>query len=256
MNQNLASVRKRPIWVRVVTIGCIAFTAWHVLATFLWVAPPSGLRDVVPKKALSSYMTPLFGQSWSVFAPAPVNGDYTLRVRAVVRGSSEATEWVDATAVEANMLTHHAFPPRAAILAGIQARDYKKTFDKLNADQQEAVAAGYFKGDDWLKRLDVGLTKAASSKSERLAANAHVDSEGATAAYATQVARAVWGNAVESVDFEVSRQNVVSFASRNDPKAQRPKAVRVNSGWRGVRTVSGQDDGRFAEVFNRARMGK
>lgn len=256
MNQNPISVQRRPLWVRVVTIGCIAFTAWHVLATFLWVAPPSGLRDVVPKKALSSYMMPLFGQSWSVFAPAPVNGDYTLRVRAVVEGSSEATEWVDATAAESNMLRHHAFPPRAAILAGIQARDYKKTYDRLSADQKKAVAAGYFKGEDWLRRLDAGLTKAAASKSERLAARSHVDSEGTTTAYATQVARAVWGDAVTSVDFEVSRQNVVPFANRNDPNAQRPKAVRINSGWRGQRTVVGQHEGRFAEVFNRARIGE
>lgn len=256
MTQTQTSTRRRPTWLRAVTIGCVAVTAWHLLASFLWIAPPSGLRDLVPEKALSSYMLPLFGQSWSVFAPAPVNGDYTLKVRAQLDGSQGSTEWVDATDVESQMLTRHLFPPRAAILGGIQARDYKKTFDKLNGAQKNVVAAGYFKGDDWLRRLDHALLVASETPAAKRAATAHMDSETTTAAYATQVARAVWGDAVHYIEFEVSRQNVVPFAQRNNPEAQRPKAVTLSTGWRGEHTVRGQNQERFAEVFNRARTDK
>lgn len=245
--------RKRPAWLRGVTIGCVAITAWHLLATFLWVAPPSGLRDLVPQKALSSYMMPLFGQSWSVFAPSPVNGDYTVKVRAQLEGSKKATEWVDATDVESRMLTHHLSPQRAAILGGIQGRDYKKTFDKLEKAQKDVVAAGYFKGDDWLARLDQSLIASAESTAEKHRAEAHMEAEKTTTAYATQVAHAVWGDAVNYVEFEVSRQSVVPFKHRHDPEAKRPEAVVISTGWRGRYTVPGQNQERFAEVFNRAR---
>src|SRR5690625_6020841 len=33
-----------------------------LFATFLWIAPSSALRDVVPGNALQSYMIPMFGQ--------------------------------------------------------------------------------------------------------------------------------------------------------------------------------------------------
>ncbi len=198
-------------------------------------------------------MMPLFGQSWSVFAPAPVNGDYTVRVRAQLDGSKAATEWVDATAVESRMLRHHISPARAAILSGIQARDYKKTFDKLEKAQKDVVAAGYFKGDDWLSRLGHSLNAAAESKAEKRSAKAHIESEKTTTAYATQVAHAVWGDSVNHVDFQVSRQNVIPFEQRHDPDAKRPKAVVISTGWRGQYTMPGQNQGRFAEVFNRAR---
>src|SRR5690625_2115613 len=66
---------------RTVTLVAVLFTAFHVFATFLCIAPSSPLRDVVPGNALQSYMIPMFGQSWSVFAPEPINGDYRLQIR-------------------------------------------------------------------------------------------------------------------------------------------------------------------------------
>ena len=33
---------------RVLILLGVFFTAWHIFATFLWIAPSSGLRQVVP----------------------------------------------------------------------------------------------------------------------------------------------------------------------------------------------------------------
>src|SRR5690625_7741122 len=60
---------------RTVTLVAVLFTAFHVFATFLWIAPSSPLRAVVPGNALQSYMIPMFGQSWSVFAPEPIRSE-------------------------------------------------------------------------------------------------------------------------------------------------------------------------------------
>lgn len=88
--------------------AAVLFTAWHVFAWFLWIAPVSPLREVVPGKLLTQYMIPFFGQSWSVFAPEPINGDNRMLVRAVVRenGADKTTEWVNVTDVETQLMTN------------------------------------------------------------------------------------------------------------------------------------------------------
>src|SRR5690625_8051402 len=74
---------------RTVTLAAVLFTAFHVFATFLWIAPSSALRDVVPGNALESYMIPMFGQSWSVFAQI---GRASCRETTYILGASCAVE--------------------------------------------------------------------------------------------------------------------------------------------------------------------
>src|SRR5699024_10162428 len=160
------------------------FTAWHSFATFLWIAPGSGLRQVVPGTLLHDYMIPMHGQSWSVFAPNPINGDYRLQVRAVVGEGEEATEteWVDATAAELTMLTHNLFPPRASITAMDVASRFKGAYDDLNEAQQEVVALGYYDGADWHDRLQAALL----DHGDASAVMDYMDAERLADAYATQ----------------------------------------------------------------------
>src|SRR5690606_5709800 len=131
------------------------FTAWHLFATFLWIAPPSALRDVVPGNALSNYMIPFFGQSWSVFAPEPINGDFYFDVRAVLdegNGELSTTDWKRATDVEQSRSEYNLFPPRSSNLGVAVASNLKDSWDQLNEDQRAVVALGYFKGSDWQDR--------------------------------------------------------------------------------------------------------
>ncbi len=82
--------KRRPV-IRVVLVLVTLLTAWQVFAQFLWIAPASALRELVPGNLLMSWQIPWFGQSWSVFAPDPINGNYHLKVRALVKDASGST---------------------------------------------------------------------------------------------------------------------------------------------------------------------
>ncbi|MCK8469052.1 DUF5819 family protein [Microbacterium sp. KSW4-16] len=247
--------RKYSVLSRLGMLAVTLFAAWHIFASFLWISPPSELRTVVPGNLLSSYMLPWFGQSWSVFAPEPINGDYKLLVRAIVAdapdGGSEstysATEWVDATQVELSMSQYNLFPPRAAILSTQQATKLLNLWKTLKPEQKDITALGYYEGDAWLARMREALNEYGD---ERNVTN-YIVQERYTTAYATQVAYAVWGeNAVTQVQFQVSRQNIIPFEERNNPSAERPEPVIADTGWRGTIVLEGQSTADFAETFN------
>ncbi len=240
--------------MRIVAFLAVLFTAWHVFASFLWIAPYSqNAREVVPGNMLTSYMIPFFGQSWSVFAPEPINGDYHFNVRAVIvngEGEEEETGWVSATDVELSMIQYNLFPPRAGIQSSEVASSYKGIFDRME-EVDRAVIGGDFTVDDWEVGLRAALEKqeseggdARTAKIDELLAEEH-----RSTAYATQVARAIWGDDVRQVQYRVSRQNIVPFAQRHNPDAQRPEPMVVLPGWRGLIVEAAQNDGNFADVF-------
>lgn len=243
--------RKRPLAARIGLTVVALFTGWHIFASFLWISPPSELRTVVPGNLLSEYMLPWYGQSWSVFAPAPINGDYLFKVRAHIEkdGEFEMTEWVDATAAELSLARYNVFPPRAAGLASQLASNFKGAHAALNDEQKEIVKLGYYKGDDWLGRMQFSLDEAAEEDSQ---VATYIAQERYASAYAAQVARAVWGDSVVTVQFQVSRQNVIPFAQRHDPDAERPAEQIVETGWRGMLELQNQSQEAFARTFNDA----
>lgn len=248
------TTRPRSIWVRLIAGLCVIATGWHIFATFLWIGPSNGLRDAVPAKALSGYMLPLFGQSWSVFAPEPINGNVTLEVRAYVgdEGSGHVTDWVNASAAELDMAHHNLFPPRAAILGLEQGSKYKSAFDKLTDAEKKIVAAGYFVGDDWLDRLETGLKAAGPNNTAAQKKNleSFLSQEKQTVAYATEVAKAMWGSGAQRVQVRASRQNITPFKDRLNPDAK-PQPIRVvDSGWRGTFSFPGQNSGHFSDIFS------
>ncbi|GAA4512602.1 DUF5819 family protein [Brevibacterium yomogidense] len=227
-------------------VVALVLTAWHLLASFLWIAPAGPAREVVPGETLRNYMLPLYGQSWSVFAPAPVNGDHHLDVRAVVErdGAEEVTDWVRATDVELSLSRHNLFPPRAASLGLNVAAGHKRTYDQLNDDHEVVVDLNYFK-DDWQPRLEENL----KSYDGEDAVDAYLQAEETATAYATQVAYAVWGEDVIRVQFQTTRQNVIPFDDRNEPNAEEPPLQVVSTGWRGLIERDGQSREQFANYF-------
>src|SRR5699024_6735921 len=125
---------------------------------FLWIAPYSPLREVIPGNMLQNYMIPMFGQSWSVFAPEPINGDYRFEVRAILQDGDDLveTEWINATEVELSMIRYNLFPPRAGIGASEVSSQMKGAIDKLTDDHKVVAALNYFE-DDWDVRLEKKL---------------------------------------------------------------------------------------------------
>lgn len=242
---------KRPLYVRVVALLLALVAAWHIAASFLWIAPPTPLRDLVPGNLLTQYMIPWFGQSWSVFAPAPINGDYRLSVRAVVHdadGTEHTTKWVSATDVEQSMLHHNFFPPRASALAVHQASLLKTAWEALTPEQQKIAQLNYFKGDSWLGRMQVAMNDSDAQKNIPVVTR-YIVQERYTAAYATQVAKAVWGDGATRVQFAVSRQNIIPFAERHNPHAERPPVQNVPTGWRGEIVLPSQSEADFRSTF-------
>lgn len=238
---------------RIIIALAVLFTAFHVFASFLWIAPSSQLRDVVPGNMLPGYMIPMFGQSWSVFAPNPINGDYRLQVRAVAGddGQDLTTDWVNATDAEMALHMRHLFPPRGAMSATDISSRFKNAFDKLNSSQQEVAGLGYYKGEDWSQRLEDALIKNAGKDQNQQVVTRFIEIDRITTAYASQVAYAMWGADIKQVQFVVSRQNVVPFAERNNPQAERPAPQVVPTGWRGVIEEPGQSREKFAATFLR-----
>lgn len=226
-------------------VVALVMTAWHVAASFLWIAPAGPARDAVPGDALRSYMLPLYGQSWSVFAPAPINGDHRLDIRAVVveNGEERVTDWVRATDVEISLSRHNLFPPRAANLAINVSSAHQSAYDDLNDDHEAVVAVDYVQ-DEWQPRLEEDL-----GSDDDGAVDPYLEAEEELTAYATQVAYAVWGENVARVQFQTTRQNVVPFAERNEPDAQKPPLQVVNTGWRGLIERDDQSREQFADYF-------
>nr|WP_245325180.1 DUF5819 family protein [Microbacterium amylolyticum] len=238
--------KKRRPWVRVVMVIASAFTAWHVFASFLWIAPWAPIREVVPGDMLRDYMIPMFGQSWSVFAPEPINGDLRFEVRALIDG--EATEWVSATDVELTMIQYKLFTPRAGIQAMDVSSQYRSAWADLTDDQKSVAELNYFK-DEW----DVRMGDAMKAYDDNdIAVDAYIEQEHRATGFATQVALAIWGDEIEQVQFQATRQNVIPFASRHDPEAERPGIQYAPTGWRGLVINEGQSNDAFADVF-RAR---
>ncbi|WP_246490694.1 DUF5819 family protein [Brevibacterium oceani] len=226
----------------------MCITAFHLFATFLWIAPSSSLREVLPGELLSKYMIPLWGQSWSVFAPEPINGDYYFDVRAVVAtdDGEQITRWVRATDAELDHATYKPFPPRSAGLAVSVASDLKGAWDGLSDDQKAVVRLNYFKGDDSADRLKSKLSEDSDGGGS---VPGYLKKERVATAYATQVAKAMWGEKVQRVQYQAARQNVVPFSERNDKSAERPKIRTVPIGWRALVTENHQSEEEFATYF-------
>jgi hypothetical protein len=251
-------LKRRSWWVRGIMILAAAFTAWHVFASLLWIAPAGPARSVVPGDMLSKYMLPIFGQSWSVFAPEPINGDNRMFVRAVVKkdGKETTKDWIPVTDIETQMMTHKLFPARAANQSIDLASDYRSAYQKLDEAQQRIAGLNYYK-DNWADRLSATLKAPVDDKGKPVRTEktgmvpGYIDADFRTTRYATQVARAVWGKDVVRVQYRIERQNVIPFAQRNDPKAKRPGVQYTPTGWRGLQVAAHQSDDDFAKTFRR-----
>lgn len=247
-------MRRRPV-VRVVLVLVSLIAAWHIFAQLLWIAPYSAsMRSIVPGNLLTSWQIPFFGQSWSVFAPDPINGNYHFYIRAVedVDGKQQNSKWIDAADTELKLSHHNLLPPRAAGLANEQASKYRDAYNKLTEAQLEVVKSNYYRGDDWKSRFENALY-AASGDDETARANAgtFITQHAYTTAYATQVAKAMWGTDVDTIRFSISRQNAVPFDKRNDPDVKPEPEQWSPTGWRGAFTMPGQSEEDFADTFKK-----
>jgi hypothetical protein len=243
----------------------------HFVATFLWTAPGflTGGADDKPASgadtgALSAYMTPVFAQNWSVFAPSPLRVEYALRVRGVYPrddGGLTPGPWIDATAVELRALTGRPFPGAGERPARRLASDTRAAYLALPEEARvvvlrsppDAPAPEHAPHGPW-PALRASLLDAGAAPG---VVDDYLAQDRTLAAYATQVLRAADaadgpasgtgapGPAAAYVQARIVRHVVPPYGARDRPE---PSGLTV--GARPPYTVAGQDDAAFRGMWD------
>ncbi|MDR7384760.1 DUF5819 family protein [Promicromonospora iranensis] len=248
-------------------VRCLVVVVWalllgHFVATFLWAAPGSltSRPDDKPASssgtgALSAYMTPVFAQNWSIFAPSPLHVEYALRVRGVyARADGELVPgpWTDTTAVEVRALTGRVLPgaterPARRLASGTRAA-YLALPEEARLvvlrSPSEAPALGHALSEPW-PALRASLLDAGAAPG---VVDDYLARDRALAAYATQVLRAdgaAGSPAPAYVQAHVVRHVVTPYGAR-----QRPEPAGFTVGARPPYAVVGQDDAAFRGTWD------
>lgn len=243
----------RKLGIKIITLFLVLAASWHAYASFLWVSPYNSLRDTVPggQQTLQAYMIPMFGQSWSVFAPEPINGNYDFEVRAKLSDGT-VTDWFSMVDAEQTLLTHKLFPPRASQMAANQASNLKGQWDGLSDAERKIVAKDYTKASEansgWLFDVTADLQKERGNDNVYV----YIAQERRAAGLASLVAQNLWGDEVKDIQFKASRQNNAPF-SRDGSETQKPPLQVVNTGWRGTVFKPGQSLENFDSTFDKMR---
>ena len=235
--------------VAFVLVGIVAI---HFAITFLWNAPSNPIRDALGGQ-VNGYMEPFFEQNWSLFAPNPVNTEDELLVRAEVldpdTGEFETTEWESATELEWTIVSHNPFPSRASRLSSNLHRRLNSAWNRLSEGQRQVIAEDFFGADDWTPMAERLASAAGGQISTDIETMIRADR--VATGYASQFARARWGEGVTSVQYQLRRTPVPRWEERLEAEPTAPSATIREFGWRPVLTNDGQDDALFARTIER-----
>ncbi len=249
----------------------------HFVATFVWTAPgyvtglpedeggtdtPTGVH-----RALEAYLTPVFAQNWSIFAPSPLHVEYALRVRGVYAGGPDGAvepgPWIDTTAVEVRALTGHLLPAATERPSRRLAGDARAAYLALPDDARVMVLAPPASSqeaadvDPWpglrTALLDTGAAPDVVDQ--------YLGADRALAAYATQVLLASGAEVPESAPGTAStgqdpvyvQVSIVRHALAPYGTAERPEPTELTLGARPPVVVPGQDAAAFRATWDALR---
>lgn len=252
--------------VRGLVIAVWALLLAHLAATFLWSAPTylTGLPDADgplseapvtgPQRALGAYMTPVFDQDWSLFAPSPLHVDYALRVRGVYPGGPDgglrAGPWIDTTSVEIRALTGHLFPQATERPSRRLAATVRAAYLALPADARVVVlrspvmTPGTAPDPDPWPGLQAALLDAGAAPG---VVDDYLAEDQALAAYATQVL-SISGRRPVYVQASIVRRPVTPYGT-----TERPEPAELLLGARPPVRMPGQDDDGFGATWEALR---
>ncbi|NDL59090.1 DUF5819 family protein [Phytoactinopolyspora mesophila] len=226
----------------------------HFAATFLWNAPDNPIKDSV-RDEMRSYIQPFFQQNWSLFAPNPVSseGEVLLRARTEdpVTGDVRTTEWISPTELEWSVVRDNPAPSRVSRLSSNLHRRLNTAWNRLNDEQKDIVADDYDDMTVWSPLADDLIEAQGGETSSRVANLVRADR--VLTGYATQVARAMWGENIVAVQFQLQRTPVPRWEDRMEPEPDNPDRTYRHFGWRPVLVNDGQDDDAFARTLLRLR---
>lgn len=240
------SMKKRPLVVRLVGAALALVLLWHGLATVIYLSGSSTLANVAGKGTINAYMTPLFKQYWSVFAPDPVHEDTALHIRAKVNGTQ--TDWFDVSAVDVDRSILHQPVPSRLYLTNFQLTSHYQVSAGLLPAGVAKVPTQDFTGNDWLEKLSAALSTSGADASDAAAVKQFIKDETAMTNMTSSLARARWGEGATEVQLKITTTPVVPFAERRNPDYKNT-ATEYDAGWRQVVKVPGIDLAPIAAMY-------
>lgn len=228
----------------------VGLVVLHFAMTFLWNAPQNPVKDSIGGQ-VSGYMRPFFEQNWSLFAPNPVNAEDELLVRAQVvdseTGQTRTTDWANPTQLEWRLVLHNPAPSRASRLTSNLHRRVNTAWRRLNDRQKKIVAGDYEFMSDW-GPLAEDLIAAQDGQTSAVVAGI-VRADRVATGYATQYARATWGDGIRAVQFQLRRTPVPRWDVRKEPVPDEPSFIARDFGWRPVLVNDGQEESLFKSAL-------
>ena len=222
----------------------------HFAATFISVAPEDVLSNTVESTA-AQYMSPLFDQSWSLYAPTPRfvkrNGSPQLIIRARLEDPRtkqlSTTSWLNVSSHEQSQKHDNPFAPRTTWLTEELVFRMMNARDALSRNQL-SLTRGDYSNAGW-RELRADLNRQAGASTDDIAD--YVQKERVVAALATQYARARWGPSVRAVQVRC----VFRMIPRFEDQSAGPTTKSDELGWRSTLTFVGQSERLFADYAKR-----
>ncbi|MCZ2401711.1 hypothetical protein IV498_00560 [Paenarthrobacter sp. Z7-10] len=240
-------MKKRPVVVRLVGAVLALVLIWHGLATVIYLSGSTRLANIAGPGTINAYMTPIFKQYWSVFAPDPIHEDTELEIRATVDGSS--TEWFNVSKADVNRsILHHPVPSRLYLTNFQLTSHYQVSASLLPEDLQQVPGKSYV-GQDWQQQLKQDLA-ANGSTADAEAVAQFIKDETAMTSMASSVARARWGDGVTRVQIRIATIPVKPYPVRKDPNYQ-VKTTYFDAGWRQIVKVPDIDLAAIASMYGK-----
>lgn len=132
---------------RIMTAAATLLVALYVLVSLIIVIPS---KAPAPFSALESSATPMFSQSWRVFAPNIMKVNANLQAQAQWRdetGEIVTSEWVDITEIEQRSVAGSISPSRVSAATWNAASNYSSRYNRLNTEQREIIRGTFVQVD-------------------------------------------------------------------------------------------------------------
>lgn len=226
-------------YVSVLAVGAVVLG--HLGVSALWSSPQSELKQAVGMQHFQ-YMNPIFNQNWGVFAPNINTVSKSFMYRATLVDGT-VTDWVDASALEHQLMVGRPGATRAAGISDTFIGNYTQSLDRLPPELFE-VAAFTIDAPGGSEQVEKRLEEKSKTNAEYLSL------ERAAFTYASLASESTWGAGnVAEVQIGERNKTTVPFSMRNENVEAEVNERHL--GWRNYTTTPGQNKEAFISYFAR-----
>lgn len=231
-------MKRRPAVVRIVGVLLSLLLIAHSFATLAWISGSSGFTDTNEQQGLQTYIMPMFGQDWAVFAPEPANLTQTELIIRAKLPNGERTGWFNVTATDVEQsILHRPVPSRLYLTNFKLVAKYEIARNALPS-RVRSTPLNSFTGAHWLLNLESAVSKNVPQAKDA-AIDSYLMNERTITALTASIARVRWGARLNAVQFKIVKEEVPPYSDRNKPTGLREQEF--VSGWREPIRVVGMD---------------